>query len=737
MVLGADMYLVLSPDPCDTGERNGGYQASESDSPVAAPDPTISVGMALDVLWHDKKHATDMKKIMLAMISFCIFVAAMFLHIPTTNMYHQHYGVSSTLATSGDDTVTDSSPVKFYNIETISDIFDWLNDTFIPQVFVTTDYNGIVLPEDQWGRIATFNKVLGAIHFEVTYMQSGECDTPDFLADIYTSCYDSSSTTTDELLISINTNASDAAALLTEKKDSGTWIDSSTQQLVITVITLNGQLPGYAVTKLQFDFNDGGYVQPAASTTSTLLDQYPSATPIVLDALVVLWFSPWILVPAIIQYGRSYEKKHRLATPKHWLKLAKHTAKAIGVWAFPDGWFAIDFFRGPIVYLFYITVLITQVVTMNSDFKRKLVALGNGGQTDSEASDTLASVTSSFRTIANLTVLLRLFATAAVLVLGLRILNTFRDHVGLSILTRTMASAVRSFWTFSVIFAVVFVAFAVGGTVLFGDRVEDFSSFMNAMKSCVNMIYGDFDFDSIKDIDYSVVYYWSYMAMETFVLLNIVLAIVVDAYQEEKTKKDKNKCWVFFRVASNVFRQWLARANDLVWIPCCRRENRRHEVVFWGRIRPVVLHDVLRAKLDEGRCGDPYLDWTPQTLISATTLSKFFPEARIEECRATMEHLTVEQRHQSSHDLIEETAAAGGSLPAPETKSKLDSIRSVQSPTDSMPDDLSYTPTTKSNRGQAGIDADHLATNDELIIRIDALQQKLNLLIEKMSKQEP
>lgn len=408
------------------------------------------------------------------------------------------------------------------------------------------------------GRISTFNKVLGAVLFEVTYMQSGECDTPDFLADLYSSCYDPSTTTTDKFLISINTNASTAAELLTEKKDSGTWLDSSTQQMVVTVITLNAQLPGYAVTKLQFDFNDGGYVESSASTTSTLLDQYPSATPIVLDALVVVWFSPWILASAIIQYGKSYEKKHRLANPRDWLKLAKHTAKAIGVWAFPDGWFAIDFFRGPIVYLFYITVLITQAVTVNSDFKRKLVALGNGGQTDSEASEMLASVTKSFRLIASLTVLLRLFATAAVLVLGLRILNTFRDHVGLSILTRTMVSAVHSFWTFSVIFAVVFVAFAAAGNVLFGDRVQDFSSLLNAMKSCVNMIYGDFDFDSIKDIDYSVVYYWSYMAMETFVLLNIVLAIVVDAYQEEKTKKDKNKCWVFFRVASNVFRQWLA-----------------------------------------------------------------------------------------------------------------------------------------------------------------------------------
>ncbi|KAK1948391.1 Polycystin-2 [Phytophthora citrophthora] len=395
--------------------------------------------------------------------------------------------------------------------------------------------------------------------------------------------------------------------------------------------------------------------------------------------------------------------------------------KAIGMWAFPDGWFAIDFFRGPIVYLFYITVLITQAVTMNSDFKRKLLKLGEGDQADEEAKENLHSVTNSFRIIANLTVLLRLFATAAVLVLGLRILNTFRDHVGLSILTRTMASAVRSFWTFSLIFAVVFVAFAAAGTVLFGDRVQDFSSFLNSMKSCVNMIYGDFDFDSIKDIDYSVVYYWAYMAMETFVLLNIVLAIVVDAYQEEKTKKDKNKCWVFRRVATNVCRELLGRANDLLWFPCCRAENRRHYIVFWGRIRPLVLHDTLRARLETIRSSDPAFDWSLQTLLTPSIMKKMFPEATMEECKATIEHLAQEEQHQSKHDLLEQIVPS-------DDKIKLESIRPFQSPGGGISSDHVSSPTQKKEQ-------DPQVT--QLINRMDTLEQKLDLLLEKLAVNTP
>lgn len=100
------------------------------------------------------------------------------------------------------------------------------------------------------------------------------------------------------------------------------------------------------------------------------------------------------------------------------------------------------------MYAFYITVLITQMSMTNSSFRGKLSILRDPNQSQNDVEATLSSVTESFEHIANLTVLLRLLATAAVFILGLRVLNTFRDHFGLSILTRTMASAVRSFRAF-------------------------------------------------------------------------------------------------------------------------------------------------------------------------------------------------------------------------------------------------------------------------------------------------
>ncbi|GAB9474987.1 Polycystic kidney disease 2 1 protein [Globisporangium polare] len=68
---------------------------------------------------------------------FSFFVYAVFTKISAANgLYELGYSVSSTLASSGSDTITSNSTMKFINIQTISDTFGWLTDTFAPSVFV-------------------------------------------------------------------------------------------------------------------------------------------------------------------------------------------------------------------------------------------------------------------------------------------------------------------------------------------------------------------------------------------------------------------------------------------------------------------------------------------------------------------------------------------------------------------------------------------------------------------------
>lgn len=199
----------------------------------------------------------------------------------------------------------------------------------------------------------------------------------------------------------------------------------------------------------------------------------------------------------------------------------------------------------------------------------------------------------------------------------------------------------------------IFIAFASSGTVLFGSSVDEFSSMLSSTKTCVNMLFNNFEISTIEEINYSVAFYWSYMTLMTFVLLNIVLAIVVDAYKEEKVKKDKSKCWVFRRVLVHVLRHGLAPIHHVLVFCFGQNRSRRSSVVFWGRIRSRVLQDALTDRL----AAMP-LEWSPETKLTSTLLKTTFPDATLKECEATIKHLGTKSTRKDCCPDSEETDMA-------------------------------------------------------------------------------
>lgn len=188
------------------------------------------------------------------------------------------------------------------------------------------------------------------------------------------------------------------------------------------------------------------------------------------------------------------------------------------------------------------------------------------------------------------------------------------------------------------VFSIIFLAFAVSGAVLFGSRVHEFSSLLNSMRTCINMLFGEFNYEAIQDIHYSVAFYWCFMALEMFVLLNIVLAIVVDAYSVEKDKKEKTKWWQCRRVIVNMLRRCAAKVIDLFTSQCCWADASRPKTIFWGRIRSRKLREALNVTLGTSRNGE-HLHWAPDTILTAESLLHLFPQATLTECENTIQFL--------------------------------------------------------------------------------------------------
>lgn len=655
-----------------------------SESQRQQQEDAISLDDAFETLEHDVQWKRAILDIVFSLVLLALLLAMLFLHFPASNvMYELGNSVSSTLAGSGADTITQDSTMKFTNIQTISDTFDWLTDSFVPSAFVTEDYNGNALAKDKWGRVAMFNKVLGGVVFNTTRAHIHPCQAEQFLVDLYPNCYDPDTTTVESVLISFDTNATEAASVISKLKARGDWLDFATQSLTITVVTYNGELQAYAVTELTLDFHQGGSVEPTAKTTTALADPYKTTAPIVLDVLVILGSL------AMFAWHARRALDHALPTPSTRADTDRSRAgrlvqmiERIGFAFGPklQNLAAYEMYTIEIGVAFYLMWFLIVSMMYDHSFRdnlARLVVSGKKFDVDSDERKGLLAVVDSLKRIADLTVPLRIFAVLEILLCSIRVLKAFHVHPRLSLLTRTISAALKQFrWVF-VVFVVVLVTFASVGRIFFGDRVEGFSSLGKSFETCVNILFGTFDYATIQDVSVPapLLFYWSYMIVVSLVLLNIMLAIVVDAYAEVSAAKlQTTKSLSLTRVLTNVARSIAdalpkrtgrggAQARQELRKMCrepdtCSSQARvlalcgelaHEDVVLRGRISDQLLRLVLHALRVTRGSGASSKDANgcaaapaPETLVvSAASLKLWFAQAHVTDdvANATMAFL--------------------------------------------------------------------------------------------------
>ncbi|OWZ12245.1 Polycystin Cation Channel [Phytophthora megakarya] len=534
----------------------------------------------------------------------------LFTHIPTSRMYEQSYAISSILAQSGGDAQTPNSPIKFYNINQLGDVFNWLNNAFVPSVFVTQDQNGVDLAPEDYARIGLFNKGLGGVLIEVYTKSQVDCSPNGSLFQLYPVChaYEGITSEYSTYMLIFSLNATDALNALDGWKNEN-YIDIATGKVVISVLTYNGELEGYVVTELILDFHEGGFVTPKATARPTISIPYGSRTSYGPDILVWIW---WVV--ALVWAISSIFK---------WRKKEKRPSRQ-GMITQSFGLFITE----AAMCVFYAIWGSIASRLNNSNFQDSLWNLADpsaidvGGTEDDIAS--LNVVIDNLKQIAHLTSALRVVGAVIIALIGLQILSRFRFHPQLNILTRTVTSALKQFAAFFVVFIVIFLTFTIIGSMIFGDRAKEFSNWDNSMASCINMLFGVFDFETIKDLQFSVAFYWIYMIVVSIVLMNMMLAIVLDAYADVSSES--------YKKATNVI---LAnRIATICWdfvcdlrIAMCSRDI----VVSHGKIRSRLLESALKKIVQE----------SPYGTLTLETLKSLFPNAEIshEDLQATLLHI--------------------------------------------------------------------------------------------------
>jgi len=103
------------------------------------------------------------------------------------------------------------------------------------------------------------------------------------------------------------------------------------------------------------------------------------------------------------------------------------------------------------------------------------------------------------------------------------------------LLMDTLTLAAPKVGGFSLVFGIILYGFAQAHVMVFGDYLSDFRTIENSCFTLLRSLLGDFDFVAMQEADTTMgpVFFVLYVSIAVLVILNMIIAIISDAYVEE------------------------------------------------------------------------------------------------------------------------------------------------------------------------------------------------------------
>ncbi|CAI5928090.1 unnamed protein product [Closterium sp. NIES-64] len=179
----------------------------------------------------------------------------------------------------------------------------------------------------------------------------------------------------------------------------------------------------------------------------------------------------------------------------------------------------------------------------------------------------------------------------------LRLLKLMDFQPRIAILTRTMAAAFPALVHFFLLWAIMFIGFSLYAYVVFGRTLEQFSTVAMSMVSCFLILINDnstgYYFIQLEgwNLTAAIIFWVAYISVMVFVMLNVLIAIVVDAFLE--VRKSTEESPAFPVDMWYVLRNVLLRLSTDYWKP---GRLQRHLLMLGAEDVDVTLEDSVVAK---------------------------------------------------------------------------------------------------------------------------------------------
>lgn len=130
------------------------------------------------------------------------------------------------------------------------------------------------------------------------------------------------------------------------------------------------------------------------------------------------------------------------------------------------------------------------------------------------------------------------------LALMMQFFVAFKAQPRLGVVVSTLEACIVDLFHFAVILIPTFTAYAISGCFIFGKRLDEFANIMSSMGFCFKILTEtEYDWPSLSEEHFwtTGLWIWSFMIFLAMVMLNMVLAIVLDVYTEQRKRAGKSE----------------------------------------------------------------------------------------------------------------------------------------------------------------------------------------------------
>jgi len=317
------------------------------------------------------------------------------------------------------------------------------------------------------------------------------------------------------------TNALDTATVCRK----GHWVDAATREVRLQSVTLNAEIGMFAIIDIVFNFPVGGGVEKKVKVHTI------HAVGSKIDFLDILPELCWAGMIVLLLRQEIFQ-----------MCMAGWHRKCLDYWL--DLWCVVDWvsiFVGILITIFWVWQMssIGEISDSVAALPRAPFASGANSTGLNEMPADLNKYHTQWLEILDGAIYVferkvwyQLCLFWYTLILTGRFLKGFLSQAKLAMLQLTVGT---TFWDLShllVFFATLFLNFQLGGHILFGSELKEWSTMVEAGGTSVQMMLGNYLFEPMYEIApvSATCWFWGFLFTMSFILMNLIFAMVADYF---------------------------------------------------------------------------------------------------------------------------------------------------------------------------------------------------------------